>query len=159
MSMTIQQDEITSAVERRLSVPPIDLDGLARDLGLRVAYQSLPHEILGKIERQPPTYLITINSDDPVRRRRFTLAHELSHYLLHRDLIGDGIVDDGLYRSALSTAIERQANRYAAGLLMPAGLVRQAWRAGCTTPEAMSERFNVSAQSAQIRLRDLNLVA
>ena len=38
--------------------------------------------------------------------------------------------DDGLYRSAKGGAIERQANNYAASILMPAPLVGEKWRAG-----------------------------
>jgi hypothetical protein len=37
----------------------------------------------------------------------------------HRDLIGDGLIDDGMYRSKLGGDYERQANRFAAEILMP----------------------------------------
>ena len=58
-------------------------------------------------------------------RQRFTLAHEIGHMLLHRDRIGDGIVDDILYRSSLSDTLEAQANRLAADILMPYPLIME----------------------------------
>jgi Zn-dependent peptidase ImmA (M78 family) len=33
-------------------------------------------------------------------RQRFTLAHEIAHYVLHRDLVENGIVDDTMYIEA-----------------------------------------------------------
>ncbi|HCM3005245.1 TPA: ImmA/IrrE family metallo-endopeptidase, partial [Klebsiella pneumoniae] len=58
-------------------------------------------------------------------RQRFTLAHEIAHFLLHRDRIGDGITDDILYRSKLSDFMEVQANRLAADILMPGHLLEK----------------------------------
>ena len=44
-------------------------------------------------------YRIVVNSGHNRVRRRFTAAHELGHYVYHRDLIGDGIYDDAAYRT------------------------------------------------------------
>jgi hypothetical protein len=65
----------------------------------------------------------------PLGRRRFTAAHELGHFILHRDRMGRWIADtnasvvedrdpDGI------SEMERQANRFAAELLMPAEVCR-----------------------------------
>lgn len=51
------------------------------------------------LERVGDTFLITVAANDPLTRQRFTLAHELGHYMLHRTLIGDGLDDDRAYRS------------------------------------------------------------
>lgn len=139
---------------------PVDLNGMARAMGLEVVNSvNLPDDVLGKIERSGDHYRITINATHAPRRRRFTLAHEIAHFVMHRSLIGDGITDAGMYRSSLSNAIESQANRFAADLLMPAPLVRRAFREGALSYAGMADRFNVSMESAKIRMKDLGLGA
>ncbi|KKK54288.1 hypothetical protein LCGC14_3086240, partial [marine sediment metagenome] len=54
------------------------------------------------------------------------LAHEIAHFLLHRDRLRNGIVDDVLYRSSLSNALEAEANRLAADIIMPWHLMKEA---------------------------------
>ena len=87
--------------------------------------------------------LVLVRRDDPVARRRFSAAHELGHLLLHfrpgwlsggddavdvvaddgPDQISDGDRDDEGGPAELA-ARERQANRFAAELLMPQAVVR-----------------------------------
>ena len=55
-------------------------------------------------------YAIFVNEAHAQQRRRFTIAHEIAHFILHRDQIGGGIEDNGVYRSRLSAQAERQAN-------------------------------------------------
>lgn len=101
-------------------------------------------------------FTISVNSSHSETRKRFTIAHEIAHYVLHRDQIGDGITDDALYRSdTLSTMTERQANQYAAEILMPWQLVKNdsAFKTGMAG--SLASRFSVSTQVAEIRLREL----
>lgn len=145
-------------VERFMAHAPIDLELLARTLGLDVERTRFNDpEVAGRIERTGQGYRIALNAADGPRRQRFTLAHEIAHYVLHRDLIGDGVTDRGLYRSRLGGIVERQANRYAANILMPALLVREAWRQ-YGTPGRVATRFEVSDEAARIRLRELGLI-
>jgi Zn-dependent peptidase ImmA (M78 family) len=98
---------------------PVKLSEIARDLGLKIKNATLDAQISGEIKRDGSAYLIRVNRHDVKERQRFTVAHEIAHYLLHRDLIGDGLVDDILYRSTLSDYLEAEANRLAADILMP----------------------------------------
>ena len=140
-----------------LDKAPVDVAGMAKALSLKVAYEPLPDDVSGKIECElSGPCKVTVNTRHSKTRQRFTLAHEIAHYVLHRDLIGDGIVDDGMYRSEqLFSAHERQANNYAARTLMPVGLMRQAWDEGIDTAQGMAIRFDVSAQVAEIRMREV----
>lgn len=68
---------------------------------------------------------VFVNAADPVPRRRFTAAHELGHFVLHREQMG-GKVSLGDTATTVvevendeAVAMERQANRFAAELLMP----------------------------------------
>lgn len=85
-------------------------------------------------------------------RRRFSIAHEIAHFALHRNLIGDGITDDAMYRSNLSSAVEVQANRMAADILMPWHLIREATESGVNTVEALAKHFDVSKSTMAIQL-------
>ena len=98
---------------------PVKLAVIAKELGVSLKSATLDAGISGEIKRIDNTYLIRVNRHDVKERQRFTVAHELAHYLLHRDSIGDGIVDDILYRSTLSDNLEAEANRLAADILMP----------------------------------------
>ncbi|NKE43640.1 ImmA/IrrE family metallo-endopeptidase [Roseomonas frigidaquae] len=156
-----QRDPATpiQIVGRYLEDIPVDLDAMADDLGLEVRYvDNLSDDVSGKIERTRGGYRVTVNASHPRRRQRFTLAHEIAHFIMHRDLIGDGIVDNAMYRSAgLSDEIERQANRYAADILMPAAAVRRLYRQNVKSFAAMANAFDVSAEAAQVRMKDLRV--
>lgn len=137
---------------------PIDVFALARELGVDVVAAPMRDDISGKIEcdRGGPCR-ITVNAMHHPRRQRFTVAHEIAHYVLHRDLIGDGIEDNGKYRSKQqSDSVERQANRYAAEILMPWRLVAEKFQSGLQTPAALAREFAVSEAVAEIRLLELS---
>lgn len=106
---------------------------------------------------------IFVNAKHPETRRRFTIAHEIAHYILHREYIGDGIYDDGLYRSNLQSHFETAANQLAARILMPAHLLkRDAAQLGYVSNEykidTLSEMYNVSRESMTYRLTNLGLL-
>lgn len=136
---------------------PVDVEGLAKALGLTVNRELWPDNMSGKIECEPDggPCTITVNAMHPDSRQRFTIAHEIAHYVLHRDSIGDGIVDNGMYRSGRSEKIERQANQYAAEILMPWKIVIERYRAGKTTPAELAREFKVSPAVAEIRMKEL----
>lgn len=144
-------------IRRRQRKPPVPVVRIARDLGLEV-YRSRgwPDSVSGMIRKDPERggssgYAVFANADHAKTRRRFTIAHEIGHFILHRDLIGDGITDDALYRSRLRGGLEAAANRFAAGVLMPWDLIRQAVESGTDSVEALAELFAVSRSAMAIR--------
>ncbi|EPE2789502.1 ImmA/IrrE family metallo-endopeptidase [Serratia marcescens] len=104
---------------------PIAVGAIARELGIVVKRSTLAAGISGEIKEENGSVVIRVNRHDVKERQRFTLAHEIAHFLLHRDRIGDGITDDVLYRSKLSDFMEVQANRLAADILMPGHLIQK----------------------------------
>lgn len=135
---------------------PIQMVDFASDLGIDVyRVPGWPNDLSGMIKRSPDTdsgFAIYVNAEHPVVRRRFTIAHECAHAMLHPELIGDGIVDDALYRSGLSNRIEAQANRLAADILMPRSRLNQLIEGGMTSVSELATTFWVSEQSMAIRL-------
>lgn len=149
------QDSLT--IQRFQKSPPINVVGIATAFGLRVYHDDLDPGISGKIIRDPghggvSGYSIVINSSEAPNRQRFTIAHEIAHYLLHRDKIGDGLVDDALYRSGLSTMDEVRANRLAADILMPFELVEKSISEGAKSVQDLARLFRVSVQAMSVRL-------
>lgn len=150
-------------IARHQRTLPVDPTKIAQDLGIKVYFDfSMGKEIAGKIKKISSQngvgYEIIVNAKDSKNRQRFTIAHEIAHFLLHRDLIGDEIEDSALYRSSLGDHLERQANRLAAEILLPAVEIRRLIReigSVPTTVSALAARFNVSEEAMSIRLREL----
>jgi Zn-dependent peptidase ImmA (M78 family) len=145
----------TETARRFMGIAPVDLDGMAEALGVIVQRYPLDEEVVGQIQRKGGNYVITINSLKRPHGQRYTLAHELAHFLLHRGFIEQGVVDSVMYRSNLSIELESQANGYATELLMPADLIRRCWRAGRRSFDEIAHEFDVSAEMARIRLKQL----
>jgi hypothetical protein len=102
-------------------------------------------------------------------RRRFTIAHEIGHLVLHvpkvqavfYDRAGDIQEIDEAATAAELPALaerEREANLFARELLMPEKLVEeQAHATGFNLP-ALAQRFEVSVPAMRLRLRLLKLL-
>ena len=134
--------------------PPVPVVTIAKALGLGVyRARGWPDELSGMIKRTDNgTYNIYVNASHAKTRRRFTVAHEVAHYVLHRDSIGDGITDDALYRSGLSNRQEAQANRLAADILMPWKLLDPLLDNGEASIAELADIFLVSKSAMSIRL-------
>jgi Zn-dependent peptidase ImmA (M78 family) len=161
MSFAQRQDSRalpSEIVAQHLVKAPIDVVEIISALSLRLDYEPMG-ELAGKIQKNGESYKITVNSSDSPRRQRFTIAHEIGHYILHRDMIGDGITDDAMYRSSLGSFFETQANQYAAFVLMPPNLVRAAWNEGIKSFAGLATHFDVSQQAAEFRVKNLGYAA
>lgn len=155
-------DSPLAVIARFQKEPPVSVSRIAEALGLRVIQRPLGSSVSAMIQRDTvrggrSDFVIYLNANEPTVRQRFSLAHEIAHFVLHRDLIETGITDDTMYRSAeLSSYYETQANRLAADILMPVRLVKDAAR---TTRDvaALASAFGVSKTSMEIRMRGLNI--
>lgn len=154
-------------VARHSQTPPVNLKAIFADLGIEYFEEPIFTGESGWIERNGDTYSITVDGMDPEPRKRFTAAHELAHYLLHRDLIASaGRMNrhtDRLYDQAEASDAspikpyhEVQANRMAAQILMPATLIRSEYSKGSSTAK-LAKDFEVSKAAMAIRLKTLGL--
>ncbi|EPM7948212.1 ImmA/IrrE family metallo-endopeptidase [Vibrio parahaemolyticus] len=115
-------DQQNTILEHQNSFP-IKIGSIAKSFGIVVKRATLKPGISGMIKESNGVVEIKISRHDSIERQRFTLAHEIAHFLLHRDIIGDGIEDSMLFRSSLSNTLEAQANRLAADIVMPFSLI------------------------------------
>jgi Zn-dependent peptidase ImmA (M78 family) len=155
-------------VARHLAKAPVDLQAIFRDLG--IDYEEIGmFDASGSISRTGDGFTVTVNASESENRRRFTAAHELAHYLLHRDLMGDGqkmnrhidTLYGGKHQSGdvlFRREHEIQANRIAAQILMPKALVTERFT---DNPDAgtLAKDFGVSKAAMEIRLKTLGLTA
>lgn len=148
-------------VRDAMKTRPVKVGALAEALGLKVVRASnLKATISGLIrpsEDAPSGFEILVNKFEMPERQRFTVAHEIGHFLLHRDEIGSGVVDSVMYRSSLSSRKEAEANGLAATIIMPADAVRsELLKLGSTDEpgvvEELAEQFRVSIPAMKIRL-------
>jgi Zn-dependent peptidase ImmA (M78 family) len=153
-------DGVKAIIKKHLQSVPVKLGPLADELGIEVRLSSLPTGISGQIARKENGYLIKVNRHESRERQRFTVAHEIAHFLLHREIIDaqpEGIMDNVLYRSGNAAQIEYEANRLAADLVMPRNLVDSELGkfGGALSEEALeqlAERFAVSKAAMEIRV-------
>lgn len=102
-------------------------------------------------------FTIAYNPSHTETRQRFTLAHELGHYFLHKDILTSGttITDNTMYRGSISDRYEVQANRFAASVLMPYSLIeryKRGYSGRSIGVRQIAEAFGVSDVAMSIRL-------
>lgn len=150
-----------SVIMKRHESYPVKLGEIANEFGLKVKVATLSANISGQIKEQDGLVTIKVNRHDVKARQRYTLAHEISHFLLHRHLLKHGITDDVLYRSSQSDTVEREADRLAADIIMPMQLVDALFRKlspvkkGEELYEAIAGELDVSTTALKIRLDKL----
>jgi hypothetical protein len=111
-------------------------------------------------------YVNAIEARRSPGRKNFTIAHELGHWHLHHDASELGqrrfcrADDVGGDARALreSIQLEREANQFAAALLMPAPLVRRCAADLRLNVRVLAARFGVSVAAMQVRLETLRLL-
>ena len=130
---------------------PVDVVAIAHELGVNVWEMHFASpRISGKIFRDPlnggPSgFSIAVNAGEPSGRKRFTVAHEVAHFILHRAKLENGdLVDDTMYRSGLSDDEEKAANLLAAEILMPFSLTQQLVNEGIKDVDLLAAKLQVS---------------
>jgi Zn-dependent peptidase ImmA (M78 family) len=133
---------------------PVPVEAIAEDLlGLYVEEGEI--DCSGLLI--PSQRRIFLNAGEPQARQRFTLAHELGHWIC-QVLKGHSAV---VYCRAADLAPdadrsrEREANVFAAELLMPEPAVRASWSGSV---DVCAAAFGVSEEAMHWRLYNLALV-
>lgn len=144
-----------------IAAPPVDVDRLAMRCGSRVlAWDTNEEAVSGLLIELEDGPLIAYNAHHPPGRRRFTVAHELGHLLMdhldsfHVDLTAREGAEG---RPGYDPAKEKQANAFAANLLMPAEWVRQQVDSGAPLKMVANEVFEVSELAFGYRLMSLGI--
>lgn len=152
--------------------PPVPVEKIASAEGIQIIRSPAEGTESGFLLRDASHILIGLNSHQHPRRQRFTIAHELGHLQLHqgRPLIVDHAVRVNKRDKVSSAATDREeieANAFAAALLMPEQLVRQAalreLQSGNESRDGvvleLSLLFDVSIEAMGFRLINLAILA
>lgn len=94
---------------------------------------------------------IYVNENESAQRQAFTVAHEIGHIVLHGD---QDYID---YRDGSNNEKERQADDYAANLLMPADVFIYKWKEFDKNFNKLSNFFGVSKPALGVRAANLGL--
>ncbi len=131
----------------------IDLDAIAFYVGALVRYRVL-HGCEARIVGSRDRAIITVNEFGQRRRQRFSIAHELGHWHYHRGQCLACRVEENPSRAMGS--LEREANSYAANLLLPPYLFRPLAREYKSLTfrciRALADEFDASQTATAIRL-------
>lgn len=168
-------NEITKRVrnlldEHEVTKAPVPVEKIAFALGAKVRYSPFDDEISGMIYIKGSNPIIGVNSLHPPNRKRFTIAHEIAHLILHNKQIADYVHVDKrfpvLMRDANSTTgtqqMEMEANHFAAELLMPSFILLPLLKSHILDIDdeeplkKLSRKFRVSKQALEYRISNLN---
>lgn len=141
--------------------PPVDVHSLARRCGLLILERDFPDALAGLVFAHRDGAVIGVNTTHARVRQRFSIAHELGHYLLgHHEATGH---DGGLHIDVsegtppgYNYRAERSANEFAADLLMPRRLVAAEFER-TPSPARLARKFEVSEIAMGYRLLNLGL--
>lgn len=168
-SQEVEQKAAELLAAAGLNSAPIDVAAAAAAASTVVTYQPLKSELSGVLVKEPDRVIIGVNSLQSKTRQRFTVAHELGHLRLQHS--GEVFVDHMVLRRdrASSQGVDPQeidANRFAAALLMPQGLVLERLSSiQAATPslssqkliDALAKDFEVSPEAMSYRLASLGV--
>ncbi|RDU63551.1 ImmA/IrrE family metallo-endopeptidase [Helicobacter sp. MIT 14-3879] len=165
-SLDLEQKSIyeiyKEAQQNNLSIKPFDIFSYVKTINeIRLIDEYLEDDISGIIEKFSNYYQITLSKYHSQLRRRFTLAHELGHFILHKKYLKDNkkIEDNILFRKQSNTNhIELEANEFAAALLMPKLEFEKEIKDGNNTIEKLSSRFQVSYAAVKYRAFKLGYI-
>ena len=137
---------------------PVDPTAIARALKAQVVEDNLLGDISGQFSLDDDGAVIRFNPREPRVRQRFTIAHEIGHYVLaHGDNFRDPLRN---FSASNYDPKEVGANRFAAALLMPE-IAIEYWvmSQGVTDLSVLAEKFDVSEAAMKYRLKNMGLIS
>jgi len=157
-------EKIEEIIKKYSNITPVPVVNLANDLGLKVYLSDdFSPQQSGSLVKEKNDFVIYVNKNNSPVRRRFTVAHEIAHYILHKDQFVENsehidplkqIIElkreDGKPRTVKEQKIETEANSLAAKILMPDDSFRRIWQESDTI-EQVADRFEVSQSAASYR--------
>lgn len=133
---------------------PVSIESFVSDtLGYTVMLEPLEGGLSAVADHD--NKILMVNKNEVPNRRRFSVAHEMAHYFLgHSKQMLDTV--DQPYADLLQ-GLEREANSFAAELLMPSEAFSLTFRQGAT-PDQLAEKFGVSKDAVWVRITELKLL-
>lgn len=176
--MAVRRRKINSLVKEILNQAnirsaPVPVEHIVQQRGIDVRLNNDPQsDVSGFLFLGGERPMIGVNTSQSIVRQRFTIAHEFGHYLLHGFTPSEVHVDHGFKvmlrdgRSSEGTdEAEREANLFAAELLMPEDMLHTALQSMSHLSiddvqvdellDKLARQYNVSKQAMMFRLANL----
>lgn len=122
---------------------------------IEIQYKAMDAAKSGSLSYKDGKWIMCVNSNHNKKRQRFTMAHELGHYMLHK---GKNVefVDTTFFRSSEMDSIEYNANEFASRLLMPEDRLRKLVDIDkIKNIGILAEKFHVSSAAMKYRVISL----
>lgn len=161
---------------------PINVETICLHYNILIENKDYPDndDTVGQIEfpshNGAARIFINPSENSNINRRRFTIAHELGHFFLHKDSTPDGFTDTTRTMSRTTSywdRVESEANDFAARLLMPENFIlsegnkvienfKRVYNQDRIPKDYfisdMAQNFNVSVQAMTYRLKNLGII-
>lgn len=145
-------------VELGNGIIPVDLPSILEKLEIELRPVA-DLRFAGVASIEDGKHVIQYRSSDSLVRQRFTIAHELGHHLLGHVTASNPSLRDDNYLAG-SDPEEREANAFAAELLVPSELIKLAIdEAKFKSISQMAAYFGVSGAVIEYRLKDLGYLS
>jgi Zn-dependent peptidase ImmA (M78 family) len=136
---------------------PLDVKAIANKFGIEIQYADLKDKLSGILSKTGKNnWVIQVNENHHPNRQRYTIAHELAHFCLHRHL-KPVFEDQTFFRGVELCKEEWQANEFASNILMPEDKFRELVRSGKNDIEDVAQEFGVSTLALRIRAKSLGM--
>ncbi len=144
------------AKSRGIETSPLDVSALTKSLGIKMLLEPMEGEESGSLKKDKRTgqWIMTVNSLHHFNRQRFTIAHELGHFIKH-SMQSDNFEDASFFRNGESNRLEFEANTFAAELLMPAEDYHAFVERVSRKVDDIALHFQVSSMAVRIRAKQL----
>lgn len=140
--------------------PIVDINKIAKALGFTIIPFEYPDAFSGEIFIKGNVKSIGVNKKHSKVRQRFTIAHEIGHYInghTYYDKTGDIYSDESFDYSNPIHKQEKEANSFAAELLVPKDFIKKDLDKFGLDILKLTELYDVSEQMMWIRLTTLKL--
>ena len=143
-----------------VSTPQIEMEAVLEDLEVPLYRRKFPDALSALVvDAGEDRYAIAVNSGHHPHRRRFSIAHELGHAVLRHecDYYLDYWGEDAWEPPGYRYFDEREANQFAAALLMDDRALRRDIANGMRDVHTLAKRYEVSEGAMNFRLINLNI--
>ena len=149
--------------EIQINNPPVDINNILQHLGINLLPYAFPEKVSAILLKENNMFVVGVNDKHHPNRQRFSIAHEIGHYLLghYRDVfvdtteIAEGRFD--ILDTIQNKVQEQEANYFAGELLIPTDMIKKDF-VRIHNVEEIAKLYKVSKEALWVRLLKLKLV-
>lgn len=149
--------------EHQIAKAPVIVEDIAKKMGIQVNYAPSDKYSGMLIRKKGEQALMGVNSTESKTRMRFTIAHEIAHFIFDKKIVVS--IDYRNSKRILNKSLEeKRADLFAANLLMPSKWIKldvekisqEDFKKDQITE--LAKKYNVSPEAMTYRLMNLNLL-